>query len=232
MGFLVPILMWLCFLIFWFFLMKTVLILNHRLTKRSLLRSPRLDAGSLAALFSLYFGGNIFFRSRWFPKRTLKGTVYEEIPFILIFGKRVFVLEVRSFPGLLHNTDADVWRITPPEGYTKRKDVRVENPILLARDRALIVKELLEVLNLPFDCTVEHMAILTDKSHRLENPGQKGLYTTQEALSYLAGFAPKSKVERKRMKTAAKPIFEIFEKYSVSRKRAIAKNNKKYLKKK
>jgi len=232
MSSLVPILMWAGFLAVWFALMKIILVVNRRVTKRALLRSPRLDAKSMAALLYLYFGGKIFFRSRWFPKRTLAGTVYEEVPFILILGSDIFVLEVRPYPGLLHNTNADVWRITPPSGYTKKKEIRIDNPIQLGKDRAAILRDLLDVFDLPFQANVESMVILTDKSHRCENPEQEGLYTVPEALAYLSRFAPKSKRERKRMKKRSRPIFGLFERYSLSQKRAIAKNNKKRLKKK
>ena len=225
MEFFVPILMFLAFLIVWIGLTKLILILDRFFMQRALLRSKRLDMKSMAALIQLCFGGKLFFYSRWFPKRSAQGTLYEEIPCILVFGKKIFVLEICSLPGLLHNTGEEFWIVTPPAGYTKKKEIRIKNPILVANERASLLMELLEKVGAS-DISVESMVILTDKTHRLVDTEQKGVYSTGKALSYLSHFAPKTKPARQRMKRENQTIFGVFERYSLSEKYAVAKNNK------
>lgn len=235
MGFIVPILMCLAFIFVWICLTKGILALDKRSMKKSLIRSKRLDMKSTAALLSLYLGeksGKIFLYNRWFPKRSPKGTVYESVPCILLFGKKMFVLEICPLPGLLQNTDRETWSVTPPAEYTKKKEIQIKNPLLLAKDRAFVLTELLGTVKCPFEISVEPMVIFTDKEHKLALPGQQGLYTVKEALSYLSGFAPKTKPERERLKRANRIIFEIFGRYSLSAGQAIAKNNKMRTKKK
>ena len=235
MGFLVPILMCLAFIFVWICLTKGILALDKRLMKKSLIRSKRLDMKSTAALLSLYLGkktGKIFLYDRWFPKRSPKGTVYESIPCILLFGKKIFVLEICQLPGMFQNTDREMWNVTPPAEYTKKKEIQIKNPLLPAKDRAAVLTELFGAVKCPFEVSVEPMVILTDKEHKLALPGQKGLYTVKEALSYLSSFAPKTKQECERIKRANTMIFGIFGRYSLSRRQAIAKNNKMRTKKK
>ena len=235
MGFIVPIMMCLAFIFVWVCLTKGLLALNQRLMKKSLLRSKRLDMKSMAALISLYFGektGKIFLYGRWFPKRSPKGTVYESIPCILLFGKKMFVLEICHLPGLLQNTDRETWSVTPPAEYTKKKEIQIKNPLLQAKERADLLTELLGTVKCPFEISVEPMVVFTDKEHKLALPGQKGMYTVKEALAFLAGFAPKTKTECVRVKRANKIIFGIFGRYSLSQRQAIAKNNKIRTKKK
>ena len=232
MGFFVPILMCLAFIFVWIGLTKLILALRVRSMKKSLLQSKRLDMKSTAALLYLYFGGKIFLYNRWFPKRSAKGAVYEEIPCILLFGKKLFVLEVCSLPGLFHNTDNEYWTVSPPKEYTKKKDVQIKNPELLAKDSAVLLTALLETVGTPFEISVESMAIFTDKDHKLSVPGQKGLYTVKEAVAYLSRFAPKTKEDRRRMKMANKMIFALLGRYSLTKRAAMAKNSKIRAKKK
>ena len=187
---------------------------------------------STAALLSHRFGGKIFLYERWFPKRSPKGTLYEAVPCIMLFGKKIFVLEICHLPGVFQNTDGENWKVIPPAEYTKKKEVQIKNPALLAKDRASLLTELLDTVGTPFEISVESMVIFTDKDHKLSVPGQKGLYTVKEAIAYLSGFAPKTKPERKKMKIANKIIFGIFGRFSLSRRQAIARNNKMRAKKK
>ena len=235
MGFLVPILMCLAFIFVWICLTKWLLALDKRLIKKSLIRSNRLDMKSTAALLSLYFGektGKIFLYDRWFPKRSPKGTVYESIPCILAFGKKIFVLEICHLPGLFQNTDREMWNVTPAADYTKKKEIQIKNPLLSSKERAALLTALFGAVKCPFEVSIESMVIFTDKEHKLALPGQKGLYTVKEAISYLSGFAPKTKAERERMKKANTVIFGIFGRYSLARRQAIVKNNKMRKKKK
>ncbi len=117
MGFIVPILMCLAFIFVWIFLTKWILALDKRLMKKSLMRSKRLDMRSTAALLSLWFGGKIFLYERWFPKRSPKGTLYESVPCILLFGKKIFVPEICHLPGVFQNTDGC-------DTYSKRETVK------------------------------------------------------------------------------------------------------------
>ena len=232
MGFIVPILMCTVFIFVWILLTKWILRLDKRRMKKSLMRSERLDMKSTAALLSLYFGEKIFLYDRWFPKRSQKGTLYEAVPCILLFGKKIFVLEICHLPGQFENTDAEAWKVIPPAEYTKKKDVQIKNLALLAKNRASLLTELLEAVGSPFEISVESMVIFTDKSHKLAFPGQNGLFTVSESISYLGTFAPKTKQERRKMKIANRIIFGIFGRYSLSRRQAIAKNNKMRAKKK
>ena len=232
MGFLVPVLMCAVFILFWIGLTKWILALDKRRIKKSLLRSGRLDMRSMAALLSLSFGENIFLYDRWFPKRSPKGTRYEEIPCILLLGKKLFVLEVCHLPGLFYNTDEEMWKVIPPAEYTKKKEVQIKNPLLLAKERASLITELLETVGSPFEISAEAMVIFTDRDHRCAVPGQEGLYTVSEAIAYLSRFAPKTKPERRKIKLANKMVFGIFGRYSLPRRQAIARNNKMRRKKK
>ncbi|MBR6745086.1 MAG: NERD domain-containing protein [Clostridia bacterium] len=232
MGFLVPILMCLAFILVWIRLTKWILALDRRLMKKSLLRSVRLDMRSTAALLSLCLRENRFLYERWFPKRSPRGTLYEEIPCVLLLGKKIFVLEICYLPGLFQNTDAETWRVIPPAEYKTKKEVQIKNPVLLAQDRASLLTELLDTVGSPFEISVESMAVFTDKDHRCAVSGQKGVYTVTEAIAYLSRFAPKTKAERKKMKRANKMISAIFGRYSLSRRQAIARNNKMRTKKK
>lgn len=229
---LMPILICAAFVFVWISLMKWILALDRRLTKKSLWSSKRLDMKSTAALLQLYFGGKIFLYGRWFPKRTPKGTVYEEIPCILIFGKRIFVLEICSLPGVIRNTGEELWTVTPPAEYIGKKEIRIKNPVLLAGRRAELLKALLDAVGYADGVSVESLAILTSKEHRCVNESMQGLYTVKGALEYLSHYAPKNKRDRRRMKSTNTIFFEIFNRYSVSRKGAAAKNNKKLPKKK
>ena len=226
MGFLVPILMCLAFIFVWIILAKRIVLLDERRMKKMLLSSKRLDTKSMAALIYLYFGGKLFLYSRWFPKRSPAGTIYREIPCVLILGKKIFVLEVCSSPGTFHNTDGETWTVIPPAEYTKKKEVQIKSPLFLANERATLLKELLEVLSCPFEFSVEPMAVMTDKDHRCAYPYQSGLYTVNEAISHLARFAPKTKRDRKKMKKINGMFFALFARYSLSRRSAIARNNK------
>ena len=235
MGFIVPILMCFIFIFVWICLTKGILALDKRSVKKALWRSKRLDMKSTAALLSLYLGektGKIFLYNRWFPKRSPKGTVYESVPCILLFGKKIFVLEICHLPGVFQNTDRETWNVTPPAEYTKKKEIQIKNPLLLAKERASVLTELLGAVKCPFEVSVESMVIFTDNEHKLALPVQQGLYTVKEALSYLSGFAPKTKAEKARVKRANQIIFGIFGRYSLSAGQAIAKNNKMRTKKK
>ena len=232
MGFLVPILMCLAFIFVWIVLTKWIVAFDRRRTKKVLLSSKRLDMKSMAALIYLYFGGKLFLYSRWFPKRSPAGTVYREIPCVLIFGKKIFVLEVCSLPGTFHNTENETWTVIPPADYTKKKEVQIKSPLFLANERATLLKELLTVLSCPFEFSVEPMVILTDKDHRCAYPLQNGLYTVSDAISHLARFAPRTKRDRKKMKKINDMFFALFNRYSLPRRSAIARNNKMRQKKK
>ena len=226
MGFLVPMLMCLAFIFVWIFLAKWIVLLDKRRTKKLLLSSKRLDMKSMAALIYLYFGGKLFLYSRWFPKRSPAGTVYREIPCVLIFGRKIFVLEVCSLPGTFHNTENEMWTVIPPAEYTKKKEVQIKSPLFLANERATLLKELLDTLSCPFDFSVEPMVVLTDKDHQCAYPLQNGLYTVSDALSYLARFAPRTKLDRKKTKKINGLFFAAFNRYSLSRRIAIARNNR------
>ena len=226
MGFFVPILMFVAFIFVWVGLTKTILALDRFFMRRSLMRSRRLDMKSTAALINLCFVGKTFFYSRWFPKRTPQGTLYEEIPCILVFGRKIFVLEVCSMPGTFRNTGDEFWLVTAPAGAAKKKEIRIKNPILVAQERASLLKDLLDKVGYASDITVESMVIFTDKEHKLVDPDQTGLYTVNKALSYLSRFAPKTKPARRRMKRENQAMFDIFGKYSLAEKQAVARNNK------
>ena len=154
MGFMIPLLMCAVVVFVWIVLSRLILAIYMVSVKRTLLHSSSLDRDNAAALLSVYFGTKSLFRKRWFPKRSSVGTIYAEIPCILILGRKIFVLEICPYPGVIHNTKEASWRIDPPEEY-QRKDIRVQNPVFLAEERAQILRELLGVLKLPFSVSVE-----------------------------------------------------------------------------
>ncbi len=226
MGFLVPLLMCAVFLIVWFALCRFLLAVYVVSMKRALFRSPSLDRKSASALLSLYFGAKSLFRRRWFPKRSSFGTVYEEIPCVLMLGRKIFVLEFCPYPGTIHNTGASSWRINPPEEYRK-KEIYVQNPVLLAKERAEMLKDLFRILKkLPFEVSVESMAILTDKRYTLTNAAEEGLYTLPEAITRLSEYSAKTKPSQKKMKKERAVVLAVLEHYSLSRSRAVARNDR------
>ena len=226
MGFLVPLLMCAVFITIWISLCRFFLAIYTVSMKRALFRSLSLNKKSAEALISLYFGAKSLFRRRWFPKRSSIGTVYEEIPCILLMGRKVFVLELCQYPGIIHNTREASWRINPPEEYRK-KEVFVQNPVCLARDRAAILKDLFHALKkLPFEVSVEFMAVLADKRYTLTNGAEDGLYTLPEAIARLSEYSPKNKLSQKKMKRERAVVSSILEYYSLSRLRAVARNDR------
>ena len=226
MGFLIPFLMCAVFLLVWIALGRFFLAVYTFSVKRALWRSPALDRNSAAALLSVYFGAKSLFCGRWFPERTPNGTVYREIPCILMLGKTVFVLELCPYPGRISNTAEDFWRIEPPKEYRRKKEIRVPNPVLLAQARAELLTELFGVLHLPFEISVESMAVLTDQRYELESPAGEGLYTLADAVARLSELAAKSKPEQKKMKKERERLLPILEHYSLSRARAAARNDR------
>ena len=128
-------------------------------------------------------------------------------------------------PGTFRNTGDEFWLLTAPDGSAK-KERRIKNPVLVAQERASLLKELLDKVGYSSDITVESMVIFTDKEHKLVDPDQTGLYTVNKALSYLSRFAPKTKPARRRMKRENQAMFDIFGKYSLAEKQAVARNNK------
>ena len=225
MGFFIPFLMCAIFLLIWFALCRFLLTLYTVSVKRALWGSSSLDRNSAAALLSVYFGAKSLFRRRWFPKRSSFGTIYEEIPCILVLGRKVFVLEICPYPGNIHNTKDALWRIEPPKEYQK-KEIQVQNPVLLARSRAETLKSLFGILKIPFEVSVESMAILTDQRHTLTNGAGEGLYKLSDAVAYLSGFAANSKPAQKKMKRERAVILGILEHYALSRGRALARNDR------
>lgn len=226
MGFLVPLLMCAVFLIVWIALCRFLFSAYVISMKRAFFRSISLDKNSMAALLSLYFGSKSLFRRRWFPKRSSFGTVYEEIPCILILGRKIFVLEICPYPGTIHNTRESSWRIYPPEEYGK-KEIYVQNPVWLAKERAEVLKDIFRVLKkLPFEISVESMAILTDKRYTLTNVAEEGLYTPPEAITRLSEYSVKTKKSKKKMKQERALILALLEHFSLSRSRAVARNDK------
>ena len=225
MGFLLPFLMCAVVLFLCFWLCRLFLAVYIYSVKRALLLSPSLDRDSAAALLSVYFGAKALYRKRWFPKRSPVGTVYAELPCILILGRKIFVLEICPYPGIIHNTGETSWRIDPPAEY-QRKEIRVQNPVLLARERAEILKSLLSLVKLPFEVSVESMAVLTDKRYTLTDTSGEGLYSLSDAVSYLSGFAARSKPAEKKMKRERAAVLAVLEHYSLSRARAVARNDR------
>ena len=226
MGFLIPFLICAVFLFVCFLLCKWFLALYTNSVTRAFWGSPFLNRESAAALLSIYFGAKSLFRGRWFPARSPRGTVYREIPCVLVLGSRIFVLELCPYPGVIDNTSDADWHIDPPKEYQRKKDLRVPNPVLRVKEREEILKELFSILKLPFEVTVESMAVLTDKQHQLKNPAQEGLWELSSAVQYLSGFEAKSKPAVKKMKKERELVLAVLEHYSLSRARALARNDR------
>ncbi len=226
MGFLVPFLMCAVFLLFCFLLCRFFLYLYTFSVIRALWRLPALNQSNAAALLSVYFGAQTQLRGRWFPKRSPNGTVYREIPFILVMGTKIFILEICPYPGVIANTDEQEWHIDPPKEYRRNKEVRVPNPVLVAKEREEMLKELFGVLRMPFEVSVESMAILTDKRHKLINPPCEGLYELPDAITYLSEFSAKTKPMQKKMKKEREVVLAVLKHFSLSRARAAARNDR------
>lgn len=226
MGFLIPFLICAVFLFVCFWLCKFFLYFYTFSVIRTLWRLPALNHSNTAALLSVYFGAKGLFRGRWFPKRSEKGTVYREIPFILVMGSKVFVLEICPYPGVIANTEEADWHIDPPKEYQRKKEVRVLNPVLVAKEREEILRELFGVLRMPFEVSVESMAILTDKRHTLKNPPCEGLFELADAVTYLSQFSAKTKPSQKKMKKESEVVLAVLKYFSLSRARAVARNDR------
>ena len=226
MGFLLPFLLCAFFLLVCYFLCNFFLALYTFSVIRALWRLPALNHSNTAALLSVYFGAKSLFRGRWFPKRSPNGTVYREIPFILVMGRKIFVLEICPYPGTIANTEEADWHIDPPKDYQRKKEVRVPNPVLLAKEREEMLRDLFGVLKMPFEVTIESMAILTDKRHKLVNSPCEGLYSLPEAVTYLSQFSANTKPMKKKMKKESEVILAILNHFSLSRARAISRNDR------
>ena len=232
MGFLVPLLMCAAFLLFWFLLCKWFLRLYASSVIRTLGGLPSLNRKNVAALLSVYFGAKALYLERWFPARSEEGTVYRDVPCILVLGRNIFVTEICPYPGLICNTSGANWHIDPPAEFRREKEIRVPNPVLTGAERAQMLKDLFGVLRLPFDVHIESMAILTDQRHQLANPAQEGLYKLSDAVSHLRSFSARDKASRKRMKKERALVLAVLKHYSLSRGRAIARNDRMRRKKK
>ena len=232
MGFLIPFLICAAFLFVCFLLCKWLLALYTNSVTRALWNSPLLNRESAAALLSVYFGAKSLFRGRWFPKRSPRGTVYREIPCVLVLGSKIFVLELCPYPGVIDNTSEADWHIDPPKEYQRKKELRVPNPVLSAKEREETLKELFSILRLPFEVTVESMAVLTDQQHQLKNPAQGGLWELSSAVQYLSRFEAQSKPAVKKMKKERDLVLAVLEHYSLSRARALARNDRMHRKNK
>jgi len=226
MGVLVPYLICAVFLFVCFWLCRFFLYLYTFSVIRALWRLPALNHSNAAALLSVYFDAKSLFRGRWFPKRSPNGTIYREIPFILVMGNKIFVLEICPYPGIIANTEEADWHIDPPKEYRRKKEVCVPNPVLLAKEREEMLRELFGVLKMPFEVSVESMAILTDKRHQLQNPASGGLYELPDAVTYLSQFSAKTKPMQKKMKKQSEVVLAVLKHFSLSRARAAARNDR------
>ena len=226
MEYFVPLLMCAAFLIFWIFLCKFLLRLYASSVIRSLERAPSLNRKSVAALLSVYFGAKSLYLDRWFPARSKTGTVYREIPFVLVLGRKIFVPEICPYPGVISNTSGADWHIDPPKEFRREKEIWVPNPVWSAEERAQTLKDLFGILRLPFEVTVEPMAVLTDQRHQLLSSVNDGLYELSDAVSHLRSFDTKDKASRKRMKKERELVLAVLKHYSLSKGRAIARNDR------
>lgn len=224
MEYLVPILMCALFLFGCFVLCRFILFLYTFFTKRALLRAQTLDPRAAEALLSLYFGESTLYLARYFPYRTPTRTMYREIPCILMLGRRIFVLEFCPVGGILHNTDEETWTVTRPALRGRKKEIRIRNPILEAKTKADTLRELIAAVKLPFSVSVEPIAVLTAKQHRLDEPDREGICILPEALKRLRTYLPKNKAGRKRMQKENQALEKILQRYSVSPRQAAAKN--------
>lgn len=202
-----------------------ILSVSDRLTKRSLRRSPVLDIDSAAALFSLEFGTKRLYLSRWFPVRSPLGTRYTEVPFILVFGRTVFVITVCPVSGIIHNTEEETWRVSLPVQNGKKRTLTIKNPINDAVRQADAVRALLETAKLPFPVSVEPIAVLTAKQHKLDDPEQEGIDILPVVSEHIRSFLPKNKNAALRMQKDSDVVFSVFGRYTRTRRSAIAKNN-------
>ena len=224
MEYLIPILMCILFLAGCVFLCAAILYISERLSVRALLSSPVLDIDSAAALFALQFGTKHLYLSRWFPVRSLRGTIYTEVPLILVFGRTVFVITVCPVQGMIQNTEEETWRVSLPSGKGRKKTLTVKNPINAAVRGADAVRELLSAAKLPFPVSVEPIAVLTAKQHKLETPEQEGIDILPRVLEHIRSFAPKNKTVSKRMQKDSDMVFRVFSRYTCSRRKALSKN--------
>ncbi|MBQ8496576.1 MAG: NERD domain-containing protein [Clostridia bacterium] len=232
MEYLTPIFMCIVFLCGCALLCTVSLYISDRLTVRSLRRSPVLDRDSVAALLSLEFGTGNLYLSRWFPVRSPRGTLYTEIPLILVLGRKVFVCTVCPASGIIYNTEEETWRISLAMQNGTKKTIAVKNPVKAAEQQADVIRALLETANLPFPVSVEPLAILTAKQHKLDDPEQQGIGILPEALQYIHASFPKKHTDKKKtkqvrraLKQDTESILRIFRRYSLSRAKAIAKIN-------
>lgn len=240
MEYITPFFLCAIFLFGCFLLCKLILFLHDFFTKRSLLRAPRLGKDAAAALFSLYFGEKSLFLSRFFPYRGTFATMYQEIPCILILGRKLFVLEFCSVEGTICKADDERWIVTPPQNRGKKKEIHIKSPVSQAKEKAEILTSLIEKIHPAFPLSVEPLAVITSKKHRLESFGQDKIMTLPDALEYLKARAPKQKTlpetysskekrlqKKKFQKYLGKETAEIVKflrKYSLPTRQAMAKN--------
>lgn len=223
MSYLTPIAICALFLLICAFLAFMIIRISDAITKRSLRASPVLDADAAAALLSLCFGEKRLYLSRYYPARTRLGTVYKKIPFLLIFGRKIFVIHVCNVSGIIHNSDDEIWTATQTPEPNKKRTIRFRNPIRIAEEQADILRELLEKAGL--SVSVEPLAVLTAKKHRLEDTEQKGIGILPAAIQHIRAFLPKNKEIADRMEADRIRVLHVLRRYSVSQRTAILKNN-------
>lgn len=226
MEYLTPILMCILFLFGCAVLAAAIIFVWDFFTKRALLRASVLDEDSAAALLGLSFGIKKLCLSRCFPVRTPLGTKYEKVPFVMIFGKKIFVITVCDQAGPIQNTDEDVWKISLPAPKGKKRTLSFPNPVLLASHGADTVRALLETVKLPYPVVVEPVAILTAKKHKISDPEAAGLKTLTEVLKMLRALMPQNKNEIQRLARENERLLNVFKKYTLSEAQAIAKERR------
>ncbi len=209
-----------------------LLYVGDRLSIRALRRSPSLDEDSVAALLSLEFGTGGLYLSRWFPVRSPRGTLYEPVPFILVRGRNIFVITVHSVSGIIDNTDAEAWRVSISMQNGKKKTISVKNPVYAAEKQADVLRALFAKVGLPFPISVEPIAVITAKHHKLLHPSQAGLGVLPEAIAHIRESLPPKPSDKRRLKqiqTALRRdeeiILRVLRRYSLPRAKAIAKIN-------
>ncbi len=223
MSYLTPIAICALFLLICAFLAFMILRIGDFITKRSLYASPVLDSDATAALIALCFGEKRLYLSRFYPARSRLGTVYKKIPFILIFGRKIFVLHVCDVSGFIHNTEDETWTVTQILENNKKRTVTFRNPIRIACEQADVLRELLEKTKAPV--SVEPIVILTAKKHKLENPAQDGIGILPDVIRYIRSHLPKNKESAQRMENDRQSVLQILRRYSVSQRTAAVRNN-------
>ncbi len=219
--YLTPFFMCALFLFGGYILIRLCLVINKFLFRRKILRSAVISKSAAAACLATYFGTGSVLADDWYPYRSPFGTLYEQIPCILVLNGKILVIEFCSAAGVIENTHEKTWHAVYTYRNGKKKEIDFDNPVDKAKDHADILSSLFEKLELPFETEIEYLAVFTHSRTTFTYKHGKEISLFREALNRFHKESKQKTLSKQEMRA----LIQTLQKYSISRRQAIAKNN-------